>query len=862
MRKLYLLLTGLIIFACPKIYAQVTLTGNRYAETFDNIGTGLPTGWTVRSAANATTLGATATFTTAVALWNNTGNGFKNYASADGLNASSTTTDQNGSADRALGVRQTGTFGDPGAAFVLQINNTTGLTNFTMNFKLQSLDGATAPRTTVWQVDYGTGATPSSFTIVGSGTGYSTGGNSFSNTTLAVNFGSALDNISGPVWIRIVTAAASTGSGNRPSTGIDDVQLNYTNNGTGSTTVSAAAGSNLAEPSANGNFNLSLSSPSPTDITVNYNFTGTATLGSDYSDPGGGNIVIPAGQVSATIPVYVIDDGLVEDPETITINLTGTTSPYTISVASASINITSEDISTISFTGNYSQDFNTLATSSTGAFSSLPAGWLFNETGTNANNTYTAGDGASNTGNTYSFGTGTSTERAMGMLRSGNLIPVMGAFFINNTGAPVTSLAITYTGEQWRLGTTGRNDRLDFQYSTDATTLVNGTWTDANGLDFIAPNSSGTAGAFDGNTTGNRTTIIYTINGLSIPNGALFVIRWTDLDVTGAEDGLGVDDFTITLGCTPPTNQPGALNLTPSLQSISGSFTDAAAGTTAADHYLVLLSTSATLTDMPSSGTVYAIDDVIGNASVISISGTSFTASGLTPSTTYYFYVFSTAGATCYNIISPLTGNIATSAPPVCTPPTTQATNLSAANITGTSMDLSWTRGNGDNILVIAKAGSAVDATIYNSLAYPQGTMTGTDNTVIYNGPAAAFSYTGLNQNTTYYFALYEYNSADNCYLTPALTRNFTTLCTNPVDVSSLAGSAGNAQAGVSWTLPASGCFDEIIVVASNASVTNPGSTYTSPASTAYTGGEQVVYRGTGTTVNVTGLTNGTTWYF
>jgi hypothetical protein len=450
----------------------------------------------------------------------------------------------------------------------------------------------------------------------------------------------------------------------------------------------------------------------------------------------------------------------------------------------------------------------------------------------------------------------------MGLLRSGSLTPVMGAFFINNTGAPVTSLTITYTGEQWRLGTSGRSDRMDFQYSTNATNLATGTWTDADGLDFIAPNSSGTVGAFDGNATGNRTTITYTINGLNIPNTGMFAIRWTDYDVTGAEDGLGVDDFTITLGCTPPTNQPTTLNLTPSLQSISGSFTDAVAGTTPANAYLVLISTSSSLTDLPSTGTVYAIDDVIGNASVVSISGTSFNATGLTPSTTYYFYVFSTSGTTCYNVISPLTGNTTTTTPPACTPPGTQATNLAANNITGTSTDLSWTRGTGNNVLVIAHTGAPVDAVVYNSIAYPQGTIIGTGNTVIYNGAAASFSYTGLSQNTTYHLALYEYNSVDNCYLTPALTGNFTTLCTNPVNVSSVTGTAGNAQAIASWTLPASACFDEIIVVASNASIINTGDTYTGPASTAYTGGEQIVYRGTGTNVTVTGLTNGTTYYF
>ena len=105
----------------------------------------------------------------------------------------------------------------------------------------------------------------------------------------------------------------------------------------------------------------------------------------------------------------------------------------------------------------YSQDFNTLANTGPGTF--LPAGWLFSESGTGANTTYTAGDGSGNGGDTYSFGTGTATERAFGGLLSGSVNPTIGAAFTNNTGTTVTSLTVSYTGEQWRLGATGRVDR-------------------------------------------------------------------------------------------------------------------------------------------------------------------------------------------------------------------------------------------------------------------------------------------------------------------------------------------------------------------------------------------------------------------
>ena len=202
-------------------------------------------------------------------------------------------------------------------------------------------------------------------------------------------------------------------------------------------------------------------------------------------------------------------------------------------------------ISQVSLTGfTYNQDFNTLALS--GTSNTVPPGWLFLETGTNANTTYTAGTGSGNAGDTYSFGAASNAERAFGGLQSGSLNPTIGAAYTNNTGGTITSLAIAYTGEQWRLGATGRTDRIDFQYSTDATSLATGTWTDINNLDFSGPISAGTVGALDGNAAANRTAISFTITGLSIPNGATFYIRWLSFDAAGADDGLAIDDFSIT----------------------------------------------------------------------------------------------------------------------------------------------------------------------------------------------------------------------------------------------------------------------------------------------------------------------------
>lgn len=90
------------------------------------------------------------------------------------------------------------------------------------------------------------------------------------------------------------------------------------------------------------------------------------------------------------------------------------------------------------FNGIYTQNFDTLASS--GSSGTVPTGWVIVETGTNSNGLYAAGTGSSNAGDTYSFGAASSTDRALGGLRSGSLTPVFGAEFVNGTGATITGL--------------------------------------------------------------------------------------------------------------------------------------------------------------------------------------------------------------------------------------------------------------------------------------------------------------------------------------------------------------------------------------------------------------------------------------
>ncbi|MFD2720857.1 beta strand repeat-containing protein [Hymenobacter monticola] len=211
----------------------------------------------------------------------------------------------------------------------------------------------------------------------------------------------------------------------------------------------------------------------------------------------------------------------------------------------------------------YSENFNSLATGGTAnSISTLPLGWTFDEADTNANTTYRADDGGSATGDTFSYGTGTATERAFGTLASGSLQSTIGATYTNNTGVPITSLLISYTGELWRLSAlSGRLDRLEFSYSTGGGTFATATYTPFSALNFSTPTTadfSAAVGARNGNAAANQTAVSGTISGLNIAPGAVFFIRWVDPDLTGNDDGLAIDNFSLTanpvvVACGAPT---------------------------------------------------------------------------------------------------------------------------------------------------------------------------------------------------------------------------------------------------------------------------------------------------------------------
>ena len=218
----------------------------------------------------------------------------------------------------------------------------------------------------------------------------------------------------------------------------------------------------------------------------------------------------------------------------------------------------------------YSQAFDTLPTtgSVTWTNNSTVPGWFHTRTGTGT--TVVANDGASNSGNLYSYGTVAAADRALGSVGSsnagvGNLF--WGVRLQNNTGSTITSLEVSYTGEQWR-NSAAVAQTAAFSYLVGAPTVTGSlaefqsAGVPVTALDFTSPITGGVAGALNGNLAANRTAINFTIPGLTIPSGTEVMLRWSDPDHGGSDHGLSIDDFSVT-----PQGGGTAINL--SLNDVS-----------------------------------------------------------------------------------------------------------------------------------------------------------------------------------------------------------------------------------------------------------------------------------------------------
>ncbi len=199
--------------------------------------------------------------------------------------------------------------------------------------------------------------------------------------------------------------------------------------------------------------------------------------------------------------------------------------------------------------GAYTQDFTVLGT---GNFAltdntSIPGVYAFRTLGNSTPNVFVADNGSGTNGEFKNYGSTGSPDRALGSLASPSTETLFyGIRFQNDTGTTISSIEVSYVGEQWRDARTAPQ-QLFFSYrqsAGDITDLTTGTWTAAPALYFTTPSNTG-VGQIDGNAPANRVVITAGFAVTILP-GQEIMIRWEDVDEVGDDHGYGIDDMTVT----------------------------------------------------------------------------------------------------------------------------------------------------------------------------------------------------------------------------------------------------------------------------------------------------------------------------
>lgn len=299
---------------------------------------------------------------------------------------------------------------------------------------------------------------------------------------------------------------------------------------------------------------------------------------------------------------------------------------------------------------------------------------------------------------------------------------------------------------------------------------------------------------------------------------------------------------------------------------------------------IVVMKEGSPVTGLPENGKEYTANSNFGTAGTeFSVPGeyvvfkhnswTSLNVYKLKPNTTYYVAVFeyNGTGTAAKYLMVPLTGSQAT-----VSAPTVQTSAVGFSEITGNTVKMSWTNGNGSGRLVLARKASSVNAEPTDLTSYSPnyagefgtGTVINGDNYTVYRGSGTSVNLYRLEPNTTYHLAFFEYNGSSNpVYLKPASTWSVTTNAgptkgTQAIGFSNIEGNRMTVGATI-------GNGSKRLLIASKAPVTaipvngqvyNANATFGSGYEIA--SGQYVVGNSSSQSFTVTNLEPSTTYYF
>ncbi len=379
----------------------------------------------------------------------------------------------------------------------------------------------------------------------------------------------------------------------------------------------------------------------------------------------------------------------------------------------------------------------------------------------------------------------------------------------------------------------------------------------------------------------NDTSSSFTISGLN--SGTIYEFDIYEYNGTNASANYGTSFLSgnqSTLASQPAV----ASNLTFSNTTDSSTLVSWTKGS--GSNRILVVRLAATPKATPTNGNAYPVSsssfsDVpnlltgsgnSGNVVVYNASGTSVNVTGLTSATAYSFdlYEYNGTNATI-NYSTAITANKTT----LSIAPTIKASTMVFGTTTTNSIQLSWTNGNGNKRIVIARPSNVSIVGPSNTIDYTVNAASFTDYTndslaansrVVYDGNGQTVTVGGLSTGTSYTFDIYEYNGSTNSITYGgAYSGSRTTLAAQPTTLSSNLVFSNITQSSMTlaWT---KGNGSGRIVVArdintsrsapSNATQYTVNSSSYSDVTNDTTGlGNILVYDGTGSTVNVTHLT-------
>ncbi|OYU94283.1 MAG: hypothetical protein CFE21_17000 [Bacteroidetes bacterium B1(2017)] len=279
------------------------------------------------------------------------------------------------------------------------------------------------------------------------------------------------------------------------------------------------------------------------------------------------------------------------------------------------------------------------------------------------------------------------------------------------------------------------------------------------GASFVVYNGTDTSVTITGlNTTTNYHFAVFTYNGFSSNT-----IYLQSNPARANQSTIG--------GYNPPTS--AATNVTFSDVRLNQMMVKWTHGN-GSGRYVVAHVTSA-VNKIPADSTVYISNsefgsgDDLGAGNFVVYAGTedSVLVTGLTSGLSYYFKVFEYNGDGQFRRVLATAPSASMATLSKATEPNTGSSALIFSAVSKTSMQLNWTNGNGASRIVIASMGQAVSTmptdgeTYFSDNSFNGASSYLSDRErVVYVGSGNQFNLTGLAENTTYYFAVIEYNGS------------------------------------------------------------------------------------------------------